>query len=107
MRFSTRLTDPVNHLQVEIIEHDNEHYAYINVHSFSIPCYNEDPKKAQLILITPEKELNFIVSRLEGGQRLRIPPEIVPEFLSILSEHDTLTLTLGHHYLTLMQPMLQ
>ncbi len=103
MRVFTRLNDPVNNLQVEIIKHGDETHAYINVHSFTIPCYNNDPKKAQLTLITPEKELTMIVSRLEGGQRLRIPPEIVPDFLSILSENNDITLSLGHHYLTLNQ----
>lgn len=57
-------------LELEFASNSSGFSSYINVFSEKIPMYQNDPEKALLTIKTEKKELNFIVHRLKGEQRL-------------------------------------
>ncbi len=96
---STKLTfystDPINGIDLELLNTHQQLYVYLNVHSVPIPPLKTDPKHA-LVHITIGKEKHRVEAlRREGGQRLLLPEDAVQLILDALKKEQSLDLAIS------------
>lgn len=87
-------------LEMEFLYTGKKLHAYINVYAETIPCYQEDTQVALLVLDVKGHQYDFLVDRLSGGQRLKIPDDSLNFMLGLLEKYPYVTLTLGNAYRT-------
>ena len=87
---SSKLTYPTkNHLtglELELDKNISGLYCYINVFSRSVPPFKEDSQKSLVTIKKSKKIINFIVYRMEGGQRLQFSSEQSKILMDFLQE---------------------
>lgn len=72
-RLTYRNADKNNGIELEFLKTEESLNLYLYVHSRSISCFHDNPKKAKVIMEGDGKNYVIIASRHEGGQRLLIP----------------------------------
>lgn len=87
-------------LEIEFLYSNYQLSAYINVYLEQIPAFEKDEKTALLKIDTPAGSTKFLVHRLSGGQRLKIPEDLMDQFLSLFEQNASLTLKLQGPYNT-------
>jgi hypothetical protein len=87
-------------LEMEFLYTDKTLHAYINVYAESIPAYQEDAQVALLVLDVKGHQYDFLVDRLSGGQRLKIPEDSLAFMINLLEKYPYVTMTLGSAYKT-------
>jgi len=66
---------PFDGLEIEILKGKDDRVIYFNVLQRLIPPYNSDTSKAIVTIQDGSEQQNFIVQRLQGGQRLKLSLE--------------------------------
>ncbi len=79
--------NPFDGLEIEILKGRDE-IVYLNVLRRSIPAYQDDASKALVTIRTDNEQQNFIVQRLRGGQRLKLPHKATLFLIDNLREVD-------------------
>ena len=97
----SRLNYPKNDtskgIELSLVRIQDITYAYLNVHVFEVPPYQDNPHLAQVHIKAKDVSCSFIVDRLAGGQRLRLSAPCLSTLLSLLSRFGTVTITTGHY----------
>lgn len=88
---STKLTyhsqDPINGIDLELMQTPNLLRSYLNVHSLPIPSLKDDPKATAVNLCIGDNTYQFLARRHEGGQRLVLPQEMTEKIIEGLLQH--------------------
>lgn len=87
-------------LELEFLYADNVLAAYINVFLEEIPPFENDEKSALLKIESTSGTSQLLLHRLSGGQRLKIPEDLMEMFLSFFEENSSVTLKLQGPYNT-------
>lgn len=88
-------------LELELTRYGKEIHGYINVYTFELPTYKEDPHATTLTIATSSVTQTFVISLLEGGQRARLTDICLEYLLQTLILKPTVTLFSGHFSQTL------
>lgn len=108
-------SNPHKGLELELIRHGKETRGYLNAYHFSFPSYENNPKRAQIIIKTSNTTEAFVIHRLEGGQRLKLTEACLTTLLQLLDDNELVIIESGHftqeistktfkrHYRDLMQ----
>ena len=99
-RLTYKAKNPFRNLELEISRVDGLTIVYLNVHTHHIPPYEGDPKKARITIDAKERHITLIGDRLEGGQRVRLPPLASKHLIEALKSHPHLTITLDDRFKT-------
>lgn len=76
---------------------------YLNLFLFRASSLPEDPSKTSMDMILESGEtLTFYLYRLEGGQRMLFPPEVMEYIIKLLSEGQPFTLKLGRYQINVI-----
>lgn len=101
---SAKLIYPATHylhdLELEFLYTSHQLHSYINVYAEHIPPYQDDAKVARLSIDAGGRSHHFLVDRLAGGQRLKIPDDLLGTFIEILKKNPSVVLTLEGLYRT-------
>jgi hypothetical protein len=87
-------------LELEFLYNDNKLTAYINVYLEEIPAFQNDEKLALLQIETKSGSTQLLLHRLSGGQRLKIPEDLMEVFISYFEQNSALTFKLQGPYNT-------
>jgi len=87
-------------LEIEFLYTADQLHAYINVFLEAIPAYEHDEKSALIRIETKSGVHQLLVHRLSGGQRLKIPEDLLETFLSYFEQNSSLSLKLQGPYHT-------
>jgi hypothetical protein len=87
-------------LEIEFLYYEDLLSAYINVYLEPVPCYQNDEKTALLKVETKSGPCQLLIHRLSGGQRLKIPEDLLEVFLSYFEQNPSITLKLQGSYST-------
>jgi len=90
-------SSPSSGILFELVRHCDDIEAYLNVYALTIPFYQNNPSKAQLICRAGNYTLCFIVDRLQGGQRLHLSKTVLKELLSFFKKHDEVWIETGYY----------
>ncbi|NGX27368.1 MAG: hypothetical protein K940chlam6_01302 [Chlamydiae bacterium] len=89
-----RSEDPVQGIDVEMIQADGELATYLQVHSQPLLPSEEDPEKTEVTITTAQSEMTFLAPFHRGAQRVRLSEELQTQLISILKEGNPITLEL-------------
>ncbi|NGX59213.1 MAG: hypothetical protein KR126chlam3_00360 [Chlamydiae bacterium] len=89
-----RSTDPVQGIDVEMIEADGQLATYLQVHSQPLLPSHEDPQKTEVKIYTTHGEKTFLAHYHLGEQRVRLSEVLQAELISVLKEGNPVTLEL-------------
>ena len=92
--------NPFREVEIEVARIDELTTIFLNVHSGHIPALEGDSKKAAIHIKTHDREITLIADRLEGGQRLKLPPLASKHLIDALFSSNLVTLTIDPHYET-------
>ena len=93
--------DPINGIVVELIRSDGQILAYLLVHTQETIPYEDNPKEAIVRLIMPDKTIESIAHRHEGGQRLLLTESLQQTLLDALKLEKDVTIELMGYRTTL------
>lgn len=101
---SSKLIYPATHflhdLELEFLYTSGHLHAYINVYAQLIPPYEGNEKLSLLTIETQGHSHRFIVDRLAGGQRLKIPEDTLGPLVQLFKDHPSVVMQLGAVYKT-------
>jgi hypothetical protein len=100
-KLSYAAPDPVNGIDVEILNMQNSFRTYLHVHSHMVPPYQDNPKEALVVLEAEDGSLNGVAVRREGGQRLLLSDAHQKFLLSHLVEKKPVTIRVEGYAITL------
>ncbi|QVL56683.1 MAG: hypothetical protein KFB93_04690 [Simkaniaceae bacterium] len=90
------LSNETNGMELEITRYGKEIHAYINVHRFELPSYENDLHATSLTISTHSAKRTFVIPLLEGGQRARLTDSCLEYLIQNLELKPTVTLSSGH-----------
>lgn len=85
-----------NGMELEIARYGKEIHAYVNVHSYEFPTYENDLHATTLTISTNCASRTFVLPLLEGGQRARLTDTCLEYLLQNLDLKPAVTLSSGH-----------
>lgn len=91
-------TSYLHDMEVEFVKVDDEIFSYISIFSGIIPPSGEEESKAKITLSSFLGKKEFLVNRLEGGQKLKIPQEALEEFIMIFAKSPEITVQIQGSY---------
>lgn len=83
---------------LELIRQHKEIQGYLNVHTFEMPYYKDNPHLAKINFKAGKEECSFIVDRLTGGQRLHLSQPSFIKLTNLLREYPEVTIQVGHYF---------
>lgn len=89
-------SNPISGIELELTRTGKEVQAYINVHHYELPSYQQDHHATTLTISTNCGKRSFIIPLLQGGQRARLTNECLEYLLQNLELKPTVTLSSGH-----------
>jgi hypothetical protein len=106
-RLSYHVQDIVNEVGVQICRHKEQITTHLEVHSQSIPPYQDNPQAALVKLKVENQIFEAVARRHAGGQRLTLPLQLQESLIDNLRAGKTVTLLLegystkleGKHFL--------
>ena len=96
----THIYNQENPLQLEILALDHDLIAYINIDQGKLPCYEKDEGVALVCIRAKHKNFSFLADRLSGGQKIKIPNDILDDFLAALKENSEVIISIDQQYKT-------
>ena len=99
-RLIYKVENPHSDVEIEFAKIDGLTTVFLNVHSGEIPPYEGDVKKAAIHIKTHDREVTLIADRLEGAQRLKLPPLASKHLIDALFSTDSITLSVAPHFKT-------
>ena len=82
-------------LELEIARGCSGMRMYLNVHSLCFPCDETTPPKTTVHITSGQESYDVWADRLEGGQRLLLPPEAAQSIICHLLNGNTVSLSAG------------
>lgn len=82
-------------MEVEFVRTASGLRSYLNVHSLKFAEETAHAKKTEIVLISDGTERHYLADRLEGGQRLLLPPEAQEFLLDQLAENHSVRVVSG------------
>lgn len=89
-------SNPHQGIELEIIRHGKEIYAYVNVKQHKFACYDNNPYQTLLTITTDHDTQTFVIPLLEGGQRAHLTTACLGYLLQVLKNHPSVTLSAGY-----------
>jgi len=86
--------DPVNGVDLEMLQIGGALIAYLQVHSQVVPPYRGNGKEALVTLKVDDQVTSGIAERHEGGQRLRLTRDLQEQLLEALQAQKSVQLQL-------------
>lgn len=86
--------DRVNGADVEILFVEDHITSYLQVHSQMIPPYQGNPKEALVSFKVGDVVFSGVAQRHEGGQRVRLTPDLQEQLLQALQAKKSVQLQL-------------
>lgn len=83
-------------MELEITRYGREVHAYINVHHYELPSYENDLHATTLTIRSDCGSRAFVIPLLEGGQRARLTDACLEYLLQNLELKPIVTLISGH-----------
>lgn len=71
---------------------------YINTRSLAFPSHPDEPDKTTITVTTADETFSVVADRLQGGQRLLVPPDATNMILGMLQNRQPLTLSAGKYH---------
>ena len=99
-RLVYEVKNPFREVEIELARIDQMTTVFLNVHESHIPPHDGNPKKAAIHLKTHTREITLIADRLEGGQRLKLPPLASKHLIEVLCTSEHVTLSIDPHFET-------
>lgn len=92
-------TDPSRGLEIEIIHasSNNETLLYLGAYSLEFTGTKENPNKTLVTVTIDEQSIVVAADRLEGGQKLLMPPEATQTIINALLENRVVRLKTGRY----------
>lgn len=87
--------DPVQGIDIEILQAEDQLATYLQVHSQPLPSSSEHPGTTQIKLFTMRGQKIFFAPIHAGGQRVRLSEVMQRELISSLTEGNPITLELS------------
>ena len=84
-------------IEIELIRQHEGIEGYVNVHTFEVPPFQDELRSAKISFFSDNLEYNFIVDRLQGGQRLHLSEAALSTLLSLFEEHSEVTIEMAHY----------
>jgi hypothetical protein len=86
-----------SNLEVEIVRTANETRMYFNIFTLEFPWICEDESKTEVCLVIDQQEYRFLADRLEGGQRLLLPPDALELVVQTLLQYAPVQAIVGRY----------
>lgn len=98
---SKKITYPssnYNHdLEIEFLQIGPHLCGYINLFLHEAKK-GSDPTKSEVLFFTKQEKLSFYLERLQGGQRLKIPENLIEPILELFKKHQVITMKIAPCY---------
>ena len=83
-------------IQCEIVRTGDTIQGYLSVTHFEIPPYKKNNELACVTLISEDREQSFIITRFQGGQKLKLSKECLEALINGLKTSSPLIIKTGH-----------
>jgi hypothetical protein len=98
---SKKITYPssnYNHdLEIEFLQIGPQLCGYINLFLHEAKKAT-DPTKSEVLFLAKQEKLSFHFERLQGGQRLKIPENLIEPILELFKKHQVITMKIAPSY---------
>ena len=84
-------------IRLELIRQSQTIEGYLNVLTFKIPPYRDNPHKAEVSLLANGMEFSFLIDRLDGGQRLHLSEKALEKLIELFQSYEEVTVHIAHY----------
>lgn len=89
--------DPLNQIGITIVHSMFDVRVYLDIYCLLIPPYEGQESLGSFQVIIDGQEKEWVVNRLEGGQRLWLTPEASNALISALLDECKVTIVIGRY----------
>lgn len=91
-------TGPCDNLELELDRGSSGLRMYINVFAMALPHSQEDDQKTNVNVEILDETWTVLAERLQGGQRLLLPPEIADIIVDALLSNQLVNISVGRYH---------